>query len=173
MVVCWWCLKTHNWEKRGLFFHDDSLNQVQRGQNEERVYSVTRAPLSTLQHSSLPCSSPGTGSRARKAVRLCLQGRQQRQAHRVCKEHLTVVVGPGPTKDRKILRKSRALPVTLLAAVIRSSFVLTLILNSCQCPEYCEYAMRTSQVAIGCEGWRDLEGHLVGKVTVFSPPPTP
>ena len=58
-------------------FINYSLNQVQQGWDEERVYSFKRAPDSArslalgtaaFQQSSLPCSSPGTVSRARKAA---------------------------------------------------------------------------------------------------------
>lgn len=147
-------------------FINCSLNQVQRGWDEERLYSVKRAPDSSRSRapgtaalqpwSFLTCSSRGTVSRPRKAAFGCMVDGRVRH------------MGLQRTSDfgdwswlqriRSILSGNRPLLATSLcvAAVLWTSLV-TLVIKLGQSQEHCKQAMGTSQ---DVRAGQDLRGHL-------------
>lgn len=133
-------------------FINHSLNQVQQGWNEERVYSVHRAPgpsgTAALQHSALP------------AARLELDQGQKRQPLAAGWTGDSGTQGSQRASDfvrwswprqsqENSLRKQTPTDHLCNSCYLEQPVTL----KSCQSQEYCEHAVRTSQVTTGCEGW--------------------
>ena len=164
MVVCRWCFKNRIRRKWACSFINCSLKQVQCGWDEERLYSVKRAPdfsrsqapgTSTLQPSFLTCSSRGTVSRPWKATFGCaVDGRVRRMgfAKNIWLWRLILA----PENQEHSLRKWTTPSHFSVAAVLWTSLV-TLMIKLGQNQEHCKQAIGTSQ---DVRAGQDLRGHL-------------